>query len=176
MKIRNKIILCLAIIGIVLYAIVQGVVIPEDNHKKAEYIENQKNPITHDLDSIMKYKSKYMGDNSNITNLFYNLPLNNISNTFELFPDKLTVEVNYKESVENIDKDELENSLIYNTIASFALIDNLEKINYNFTNSTYKFLRSDIEKMVGEDLSGLLTRDKWKIKVQDRIENGEYMI
>lgn len=176
MKIRNRIILCLAIIGMVLCFIVYGVIIPKDYQKKDKYIASQNNPITHDIDSITKYKSKYMGEISNIVNLFYNLPLNNIPRDFELFPDKLTVEVNYEEKVENIDKDKLDKALIYNSIAAFALIDNLEVISYNFTDSSYKILRSDIEKMVGEDLSSLLFKAEWKIKIQDKLQNGQYMI
>lgn len=176
MKGRNRIIICLAIIGIGLYLIVYGIIIPQNNQKKDEYIASQNNPITHDIDSIIKYKSKYMGDISNIVNLFYNLPLNNISRDFELFPDKLTVEVNYEEKVENIDKDKLDKALIYNSIAVFALIDNLQEINYNFTDSSYKFLRSDVEKMVGEDLSSLLIKTEWKIKVQDKLQSGQYLI
>jgi len=174
MKARNRIIICLAIIGVALCFIVYGIVIPRGNQKKDEYIENQKNPITHDLDSILEYRNKYVGNMSNTTNLFKNLPLYYITNSFEVFPDKLTVEVNYKETIENNDKDKFEKALIYNSIAAFALIDNLEEINYNFIDLSYKFLRNDVEKLVGEDLSSLLTKDEWRIKVQDRLENGEY--
>ena len=176
MKAKNRLIICLAIIGMGLCFVVYGVIIPREHQKENEYIENQKNPLTHDLDSILEYKSKYMGNSNNLINLFCNLPLKDIPRTFELFPDKLAAEVNYEEIIENIDKDKLEKALIYNSIATFALIDNLDAINYKFTDSSYKFLRSDIEKWAGEDLSSLLTKDKWKIKVQDRIQNGQYVI
>jgi hypothetical protein len=175
MKVRNRMIICLAIIGIVLCFIVYGIIIPREHQKKAEYIADQKHSITHELESILKYKNEYMGNFSNIAHLFSNLPLNDIPRSFELFPDKFTVEVNYEESIKNIDEEQLDKDLIYNSIAAFALIDNLEGVNYNFTDSTYKFLRSDVEKFVGEDLSSILTVDEWKVKIKDRLENGEYV-
>jgi hypothetical protein len=175
MKIRDKIIVSLAVIGIVLFGIVQGVVIPKDNQKKAEYLAEQQNPTTHDLDSILNFKTKYMGDASNIVNLFNKLPLSNNSMSFELFPGELTAEMKYKDSIENINEDKVNKALIYNSTAAFALIDNLEAINYNFTDRDYKVLRSDVEKWYGEDLSGLLNSDAWKSKVQDKLVDNEYV-
>lgn len=175
MKTRNKIIVCLAIIGMVLFGSVHYVVIPQNNQRKNQYIAEQQNPKTHDLNSILKYKNKYMGNASNIVNLFHTLPLNNIEMSFELFPDKLTFNVNYKDTIENINEDKVNRILIYNSTASFALIDNLQAINYNFTDTKYKVLRSDVEKWYGGDLSGLLKKEEWKSKVQDKIENNKYV-
>jgi hypothetical protein len=176
MKTRNKIIVSLAVIGIVLFGIVEGVVIPKNNQKKAEYLAEQQNPTTHDLNSILKFKTKYMGDASNIVNLFNKLPLNNTSMSFELFPGKLTAEIKYKDSIENINEDKVNKALIYNSTAAFALISNLEAINYNFTDRDYKVLRSDIEKWYGEDLSGMLNSEEWKNKVQNKLQDSEYVI
>jgi len=175
MKIRNKIIICLAITGIVLFGVVQGVIIPRNYQKKIEYVIRQQNPTTHDLNSILKYKTKYMGDSSNIMNLFHTLPLNNIEMSFGLFPDKQTAEVNYKYTIENINEYRVNKALIYNSTVAFALIDNLEGINYNFTGLTYKVLRSDVEKWYGQGLSGLLKKDEWKSKVQDKLEDNQYL-
>lgn len=175
MKTRNKIIVTLSILGIVLFGLVQGVVIPRNNEKKQQYIMQQQNPTTHDLDSIFKYKSKYMGDFSNIANLFHTLPLNNVGKSYELFSDKLIAQVNYKDAVENIGEDKVSKALIYNSTAAFALIDNLQGINYSFTGTTYTILRSDVEKWYGQALSGLLKKDEWKSKVQDKLEEDEYV-
>lgn len=175
MKTRNSIIICLVIIGIVIFGLVQGVVIPRNNSKNNQYIEQQQNPTTHDLNSVLQYKNKYMGNLNNIYNIFHNLPLSNIAMSFESFPDKLTVDVNYKETIENINENKVNKALIYNSTVVFALIDNLKGINYNFTGLTYKVSRSDVEKWYGQNLSGLLKSEEWKSKVQDKLEDNEYV-
>jgi hypothetical protein len=175
MKTRNKLIICLAIMGIVLFGLVQGIVIPKNNQKKNEYMAQQQDPIIHDLNSILKYKTKYMGDSSNIVNLFNKLPLNNIQMSYELFPGKLTAELNYKDSIENIKADKVNKALIYNSTAAFALVDNLEVINYNFPDGEYKVLRSDVEKWYGTELTGLLSSKEWENKVQNKLKDIEYV-
>jgi hypothetical protein len=66
--------------------------------------------------------------------------------------------LNYKDTIENINENKVNKALIYNSTAASALIDNLEVINYNFTNSKYKVLHSDVEKWYGKDLPGLLMK------------------
>ncbi|GAA0123260.1 MAG: DUF4825 domain-containing protein [Clostridium argentinense] len=174
MKTRNVIIICLSIIGIIIFGLFQFVIIPKNNQKTENYILSQQNPITHDLNTILEYKSKYMGSASNIGNLFYNLPLNDLIKSFELSPDNLTLQVNCKNKDE-VNEEMLNKALIYNSTAVFALVDNLEKINYNFSDFVYSFSRADVEKWYGEDLSSLIDKDKWKEKVQDKIKNKEYV-
>lgn len=175
MKTRNKIIIALSILGVVLFGFVQGVVIPKNNEKELQYIKQQQNPTTHDLDSIFKYKSKYMGDFSNFANLVNKLPLNNIERSFELFSDKLIAQVNYKDSIENISEEEVIKALLYNSTAAFALIDNLQGINYNFIGTNFMILRSDVEKWYGGDLPRFLKKDEWKSKVQDKLTDKDYV-
>lgn len=175
MKTRSKIIICLAIMGIVLFGLVQGVVIPRNNQKKTEYVAQQQNPMTHDINSILKYKTKYMGVANNIIYLFSTLPLIDGDTSFELFSDRLTAQMNYKNTIENINANKLKKILIYNSTAAFALIDNLKIINYNFADGEYIVLRSDIEKWYGTELSGLLNREEWKSKVQNKLEDIEYV-
>jgi len=175
MKTRNKIIVYLVLLGIILYVSVQCVIIPQNNIKKEQYAAEQLDPVTHDLNGISKYKSKYMGDSSNIINLFYSLPLSNVGMTFELFPEELTLEVNYKETVGGIGEERLNKALIYNSTSAFALIENLEAIKYNFPGSSYKALRFDFQKWYGDDLSSLLIDYEWKSKVQDRLKDNDYI-
>ena len=175
MKTRNRIIVCLAILGVIIFGIVQFAIIPKINQEKRQYTIEQQEPTTHDINSILKFKNKYMGNASNIINLFYTLPLNDIPKSFELFSDKLTVQVNFKDARENIDEKKLNKALIYNSTAAFALIDNLEAINYSFTDSKYQVLRSEVQKWYGEDLSKLLNKAEWKNKVQVKLEDSEYI-
>jgi hypothetical protein len=175
MKLRHRIIICLAIIGLIFSGLVEGVIIPRDKEIQQQYIIEQQDPTTHDLNSILKYKNKYMGNASNLLNLFRNLPLSNVPRTFELFPENLTLVVNYKVTVENTSENKVQKALIYDSIAAFALIDNLEGINYNFQGTSYKVLRSDIKKLYDMELSSLLNKEEWKSKVQNRLEDQAYI-
>jgi len=175
MKTRNIIIIILTIIGITLFGIIQGIVIPQKAQNEQQYISEQKDPLTHDFKNVIKYKNKYMGNSSNIINLFRSLPLNDIRMSFELFPDTLTVEVNYKETVLGIGENKVNKALIYNSTAAFALIDNLEAINYKFTGASYKVSRSETEKWYGAKLSTLTEKDVWNKEVQSSLDDNEYL-
>jgi hypothetical protein len=175
MKTRNRIIIILMVIGITFFGIVQGIVIPRNAHNKQQYISEQKDPLTHDFNSVIKYKNKYMGNASNLGNLFHTLPLNDIGMSFELFPNSLTLELNYKENVLNIGESRVNKALIYNSTAAFALIDNLEAINFNFTGASYKVSRSETEKLYGVKLSTLTEKDVWKKEVQSKLSDNEYV-
>jgi len=83
--------------------------------------------------------------------------------------------VNYKDSIDNISEEEVVKALLYNSTAAFALIDNLEGVNYNFPGTNFMILRSDVEKWYGEKLLGLLKKDEWKSKVQDKLLDNEYV-
>lgn len=178
MKIRNNIIIATAAIGILLTILVQGYVIPANNQKKLQYAINQQNPETHDLKSIIKYKNKYMGNMSNLSNLFYNLPLGNGGITFQLFPDRLAADINYKESENSINREDNYRSLrtvIYNSTAAFALIDNLQEIHMSFAGSSYIITRKDLEKWYGTKVQGLLDENVWKSAVQSRLKDDSYI-
>lgn len=176
MKTRNTIIICLALIGTIMFGVIQFVIVPDNNRKLAKYIVEQQNPTTHDLNSILKFKSKYMGDASNIFNLFAALPLNNFKAEYQLYPDKLKVELNYNVSRESIGEDiTLAKALIYNSIAAFALIDNLEIINYNFGDSKFYVFRADVKRWYGKDPKELLNKNEWKNNVQGKLKNRQYV-
>jgi len=174
MKSRNKLIIGL-IIAAVLLAAVQGVIIPRIVQNNKQDISNQQNPLTHDFARISKYKSSYMGDASNLTGLFYQLPLSDVDMSFKLVPETFTAEVNYKASTSDISDDMLDMALIYNATAAFALIDNLEAVRFNFDGSSFKILRSDVEEWYGVDLQALAEETAWKDKVQGRLNDEGYI-
>ena len=175
MKARNKIIIFLIVFGISLFGIVEGVIKPKMDKSNKQYLENQQDPLFHDIESVLKYKNKYMGDASNISNLFYTLPLSDSETKFELFPDELRAEVNYRTTVLDIGEEKVKKSLIYNSTVAFALIDNLEAINFNFTGESYKVLRKDVEKWYEAELSSLTEKDTWNKLVQNKLSYNEYV-
>lgn len=176
MRTRNRIIICLIVVGLALFGVVHGIIMPQIEHTKKQYMEDQQNPLSHDIENALQFKSKYMGDNSNIINLFNSLPLNNVGMSFRLIPDKLTAEINYKSYVKDIGEDQVNKALIYNATASFALIDNLEAINFNFIGTSYKVSRNDVANWYGVKLSTLLKKDVWEKTVQNKLKDSEYVL
>ncbi|QHQ62994.1 DUF4825 domain-containing protein [Anaerocolumna sedimenticola] len=194
MKIRNRIITVLLIIGAILYIIVRFIIIPDNARKEEEYNKAQLNAATHDLNRILPYKSPYMGDAPNIINLYNNLPMA-VDRTFHLLSDELTLEINYKDDLllagkksiemqgvqageddskqDDIYQYEVFKDLLYNSTAAFALIDNLKKINYNFSDINYSVTRNMIEDLYSVKLSDLLTEENWRKLVQDNLNDPE---
>ena len=118
MKTRNKLIVLLLANGVILFGIIQGYVIPEQQLRAEQYANDQLHPATHDLKRILPYKSQYMGDASNLSNLFTHLPLSEYSRGFQLYPEELTAQVNY--SMTSIKPEEINQALMYNSAAAFA--------------------------------------------------------
>lgn len=174
MKNRNKWIIGLLVIGISLFVVVQFVVIPHQQAKQHQYLAAQQEPATHDLSTVLKYKSKYMGDASNDANLFQNLPLSNTEMNFRLFSDKLELEVNYKDTIWNIGEEKVKRSLLYNSTAAFALINNLQEIDYNLSGAAYRVKRIDIEALYS-DFANILNANTWKTSVQTKMNNSQYV-
>ena len=174
MKNRNRIIICLLVFGAALFIVVQFFIIPHNNLKEKNYLLAQQSPATHDLNTILEYKNKYMGNSSNDINLFNHLPLSNVGMNFRLYPDDLKLEVNYKDTVWNIGEEKVKSSLIYNSTAAFALIDNLQVIVYNFSGASYQVKRSDIEKIY-PNLSNILTKGNWQTLVQSKMNDKKFV-
>lgn len=175
MNSKNKMIIALLLIGITLSIIVQFVIVPRNNEKKQKYIADQLEPTTHDLESILEFKNPYIGDSSNVINLFYNLPLADRGVKFEIKSKDYALIVNYLDTVWNIGREKVDKALIYNSVAAFALIGNLELIAYNFSGDAYYVTRIDIELIFGKDLASLLTKEKWQSTVQDRLQDANFI-
>ncbi|WP_315121196.1 DUF4825 domain-containing protein [uncultured Clostridium sp.] len=175
MKKRNFIIIILLVIGVAAFGSTEFILKPRQEEKKAKYLLAQQSSVTHDFKNVLKYKTQYMGDSSNIINLNYSLPLGNIPRTNEINSDKLEYIINYKESVSNIGEEKVKTDLIYNATANFALIDNLEAITFNFTDSSYKITRNDVEDWYKIDLSSLVDETKWSKEVQEKLGEKNYV-
>lgn len=169
---RHKAILILALAGVLLFVLIRGVVIPYKIERAQRYEQEQQNPLTHHLSSILPYKNKYMGNASNLINLYGRLPLNGWEREFQLYPEQLKLQIQYRSSVDDPRRSEVEQALLYNSIAAFALIDNLQAIEYRFPTESYLMTRTEIQELFGDDLAGLLTQENWKSRVQDRLPDA----
>lgn len=192
---KNKLIIGLITIGIVFFGVVLCFII-QNYHKGEEYKIEQLSATAHDINYVLPYKNKYMGNNSNTVNLFYHLPLSSSNMKFELMSEIYTVQINYNDTLQETGKinlrdtayvlqgntdtitefyeTEVQKSLIYNSTAAFALIDNLEGVIYNFSDITYKISRSDIEEHYS-DFNNILTEANWKEYVQTPLEDDLYI-
>ena len=98
------------------------------------------------IDNIIKYKNKYVGNNSNDGNLIASLPLSEYSYVFEIDTDNLGLIIDYHITDWYINENYyLEKSIVYNSVSIFSLIDNVKYIQYNFSGKTYKVKRENVE-------------------------------
>ena len=99
------------------------------------------------INNIIKYKNKYVGDNSNDSNLISSLPLAEYGYSFEIDTNNLGLIINYHITDWYINENYyLEKSIVYNSVSIFSLIDNVKYIKYNFSGKTYEVKRTDLEK------------------------------
>ena len=98
------------------------------------------------IDNIIKYKNKYVGNNSNDGNLISSLPLSEYGYVFEIDSDNLGLTIDYHITDWYINENYyLEKSIVYNSVSIFSLIDNVKYIRYNFSGKTYEVKRETVE-------------------------------
>lgn len=175
MRKTNVLILCLLAAAAILFCTVRFGIIPYSQAREEEYIQKQTDALTHDITSIQKFKSPYVGDASNTGNLFWNLPLNNISMKFEIDSEARVLTVNYLDTVWNIGEEKVRRDLVYNSVAAMAAIDNLAGITYNFSDESFSFSRRQIEDILGSPLSDLLGPDRWSKEVQEPLRSADFV-
>ncbi len=174
-KKRNFIIIILLVIGILAFGVTEFYIKPQKQKQEAKYKLEQQYALTHDFDNVLKYKSKYMGNASNIINLNYTLPLCHIPRVNKINSDKFEYTIDYEGTVSSIGQETVKSDLIYNATANFVLIDNLKSINFNFIDISYNITRSDVEKWYNADLASFKDKTKWKKEVQDKLLDKTYV-
>ena len=98
------------------------------------------------IDNIIKYKNKYVGNNSNDGNLISSLPLSEYGYVFEIDSENLGLIIDYQITDWYINENYyLEKSIVYNSVSIFALIDNVKYIKYNFSGKNYEVKRENVE-------------------------------
>ena len=71
---------------------------------------------------------------------------------FQQDPEEFRFTVNYDESVDEIGVKRVEKAILYNATAVFALIENMEIVNFNFPDRTYTVTRERVNDWFGEDV------------------------
>ena len=115
--------------------------------KKKEYTIDTvpKSPFNREksgIDNLLKYKSKYVGDNSKDGNLINALPFSEFSHGFSIDSKNLGLNINYDVTSWYMKEYYyLERGLVYNAVSLFTLIDNLEYINFHFSDTSFSITR-----------------------------------
>ena len=111
-------------------------------------------PFNMDKSSMeqLKYKSQYIGDNSNTSHLLSALPLSEYGYAFEIDSENCGLTINYNcTDWYNNENLYIHKALIYNSVSLFKLINNLETITFNFSGSSYTITRKAIEEQYPVD-------------------------
>ncbi|WP_277583993.1 DUF4825 domain-containing protein [Psychrobacillus antarcticus] len=149
------------VVGIAFVLLLGVVSVLSNNQKQVEQEDMEQLSVeTHNFKKVLAYENEYMGNNSNITNLFNNLPLSNYRDLVELEPDSHTVVVNYNASGD-------EKTVIYNATAAFVLIKNLELVDMRFSDQSYVITRENVEQWFGDDFEKLIDPVLFKQKLQN---------
>ena len=100
------------------------------------------------IDNIIKYKNNYVGNNGNTGNLINNLPLSEYGYVFEIDSVNLGLTIDYHITDWYINENYyLEKSLLYNSVSIFSLINNVDKLTFNFSGKSYQVYRKQIEEL-----------------------------
>ncbi|MBC8532205.1 DUF4825 domain-containing protein [Gehongia tenuis] len=172
---RNRVIILLAAAAILLTAIVYAYIIPAQDARTEAYNKAQKDPLTHDLGSILPYKSDYMGDAPNISQLLYRLPLADVPVSLELDSEHLWVQVHYEASSSDYKEEKLHQALVYNAAAIFSLIRNVNGVEFSFSDVTYRVARMDLMRNWDISSEELLDPETWKNQLQDRLKRPGFL-
>ncbi|SDL17958.1 protein of unknown function [Paenibacillus sp. OK060] len=166
---KNKWIIALVMLGIFGVIVVEGVVNPRIEAKQSQYEAEQQDPLTHDFAALVKYRSAYMGDFSNLSHLNQALPLNGQLNGYQLVPETFTAQINYRMNTSEMKPEELERILVYNAAANFVWIDNLEHVLYSFEDVQYTLSREAAQQWAGTELKTLQEPEEWDTLVRKKL-------
>ena len=131
------------------------------------------------IDNILKYQNKYVGDNSNTGNLISNLPLSEYGYVFEIDSNNLGLTIDYHITDWYInDEMYVERALVYNAVALFSLIDNLQYVTYNFTGNSYTIKREKVQEIY-PNYSNInendINKDNFNIYLENKMTDDEFI-
>ena len=125
--------------------------------------------------NIIKYKNKYVGNNSNDSNLINSLPLSEYGYVFEIDSINLGLTIDYHITDWYINENYyLEKSLVYNSVSIFYLIDNVDYIKFNFSGKSYKINRDTIENIY-PNYKDIKDTRSFKEYVEDKMNDIDFI-
>lgn len=98
------------------------------------------------IKNLVKYRNNYVGNNSNTGTLIGSLPLSESGYVFEIDSQTPGLVIDYhRTDWYGNDDCYVEKSLLYNSVAIFALIDNVQTIQYRFSGASHAVTRDAVE-------------------------------
>ena len=158
------------VIGVPLFIWIQFFEVP--NKVKIGEAKIQQDPTTHKFEEVTSFEDPYMGDNSNMINLFQSLPLNDHKGTLEMDSDMFSLIVHYNTTAAELGR-KAEQAVIYNTTAAFTLIGNLQIVEIRFEDKSYTVTRENVEQWFGTTLVDFKDPEEFKGKVQEKLEKED---
>jgi len=172
---KNKVIIGLLIVGIGLFALMQMVYLPGQEKIQQEEELKQLDPETHHFEKVLQFENLYMGNAGNNMNLVNHLPLCDVPRMFEQEPDEFIFTVNYEMSVKEIGRKRVEKAVLYNATAIFALIENMDIVEFAFVDQTFTVTRGRVNNWFGEDVASFKNEKVFIEKVQQPIITREHL-
>ncbi|WP_434752686.1 DUF4825 domain-containing protein [Paenibacillus amylolyticus] len=169
MKGKNLWIVSLFIIGLLSLVVVEGFINPKIAADQRRYEAEQNSPLTHDFTALAQYRNAYMGNFSNLSHLNQKLPLHERLDGYQLFPETFTAQINYSLNTDEMDEVQFERILVYNALANFVLIDNLEQVVYQFKDTQIVFERKLAQRWAGTELKTLQKAERWDSVVRQKL-------
>lgn len=131
------------------------------------------------IDNIIKYKNKYLGNNSNTGNLINKLPLSEYGYVFEIDSSKLELKIDYHTTDWYIKENlYLQKSLLYNAVSIFSLIENVDKITFNFSGNSYKAYRKQIEETYpnyNDIIESGINKDNFNKDLEKKMNDNDFV-
>lgn len=131
------------------------------------------------IDNLIKYQNKYIGNNSNTGNLIGQLPLAEYGFVFQIEPENLTLSIHYHMTDWYKNENQyIEKGLVYNSVSIFALIDNVQTIQYHFSGKTYQTTRKQVEENYPnfqEIIENGIKKDKFNLYLENKINDEEFI-
>ena len=146
---------------------------------KNEYYIIDTNRDKSGIDNIIKYKNKYIGNNSNTGNLINNLPLSEYGYVFKIDSANLKLTIDYHITDWYINENHyLAKALLYNSVAIFSLIDNVDKITFNFSGKSYQVYRKQIENLYpnySNIISNKINKNNFNKYLENKMNNNDFV-
>lgn len=141
------------------------------------------------INNVIKYKNSYVGNNSAVTNILYNLPgglfVKQVSLKTRTTPFGIVVNYGLKQGsslkqedlMKYWEEDNVKKFFLNNATALFILVKNVDTVTFNLAttnNQSFSISRKDLETFYGRDLKEYAKKTSlWQIEVIDGTINSK---
>lgn len=147
--------------GVLCVAVLSGILLTSGLTKSNSATTQKESTVQsnkYNINTLLKFKTAYVGNNSNVVNLIDSLPFANLRKEVSLKTDSKPygISANYDFSASSLSTEAIEATFKKNATVIFALIDNVDEINFNFGSfgekPKHQYTRIQLQKNYGKDL------------------------